>query len=127
MHGLWRRWPVAQRMRRDGVIALAAKLAPGTMAIEACCGAPHMGRSLVALGHEVRLMSPEYVRPYVKAQKNDDRDAEAIAEAATRPPMRFVELKNANSRWSTGPAFQVLSSRKMIGAPSETGMLSSSG
>ena len=53
-----------------------------------------MGRSLAALGHEVRLMSPEYVRPYVKAQKNDDRDAEAIAEAATRPTMRFVELKS---------------------------------
>ena len=46
-------------------------------------------------GHQVRLMSPEYVRPYVKAQKNDDRDAEAIAEAATRPAMRFVELKSA--------------------------------
>src|SRR5919202_802470 len=45
-------------------------------------------------GHRVRLMSPEYVRPYVKAQKNDDRDAEAIAEAATRPTMRFVELKS---------------------------------
>jgi transposase len=46
------------------------------------------------MGHQVRLMSPEYVRPYVKAQKNDDRDAEAIAEAATRPTMRFVELKS---------------------------------
>ena len=64
------------------------------MAMEACCGAHHMGRSLAALGHAVRLMSPEYVRPYVKAQKNDDRDAEAIAEAATRPTMRFVELKS---------------------------------
>lgn len=64
------------------------------MAMEACCGAHHMGRSLAALGQEVRLMSPEYVRPYVKAQKNDDRDAEAIAEAATRPIMRFVELKS---------------------------------
>jgi transposase len=49
---------------------------------------------LMAQGHTVRLMSPEYVRPYVKAQKNDDRDAEAIAEAATRPTMRFVELKS---------------------------------
>mgnify|MGYP000170943571 FL=1 len=64
------------------------------MAMEACCGAHHMDRSLAALGHEVRLTSPEYVRPYVKAQKNDDRDAEAIAEAATRPTMRFVELKS---------------------------------
>jgi transposase len=61
--------------------------------MEACCGAHHLGRQLAARGHEVRLMSPEYVRPYVKAQKNDDRDAEAIAEAATRPTMRFVALK----------------------------------
>lgn len=83
-----------RRMRRDGVIALASKLEPCTMAMEACCGAHHMGRTLVGLGHEIRLMSPEYVRPYVKAQKNDDRDAEAIAEAATRPTMRFVEFKS---------------------------------
>ena len=83
-----------RRMRRDGVIAFAAKLAPCTMAMEACCGAHHMGRSLAGFGHEIRLMSPEYVQPYVKAQKNDDRDAEAIAEAATRPTMRFVELKS---------------------------------
>ena len=62
--------------------------------MEACCGAHHLGRLLEAQGHRVRLMSPEYVRPYVKAQKNDDRDAEAIAEAATRPTMRFVELKS---------------------------------
>lgn len=85
---------VRRRMRRDGVIAFAAKLPPCTMAMEACCGAHHMGRTLAALGHEIRLTSPEYVRPYVKAQKNDDRDAEAIAEAATRPTMRFVELKS---------------------------------
>jgi transposase len=66
------------------------------MAMEACCGAHHLGRLLHEMGHQVRLMSPEYVRPYVKAQKNDDRDAEAIAEAATRPTMRFVELKSAD-------------------------------
>lgn len=85
---------VRRRLRRDSVIAFASKLPACIMAMEACCGAHHMGRSLAALGHEVRLMSPEYVRPYVKAQKNDDRDAEAIAEAATRPTMRFVELKS---------------------------------
>ncbi|MFC3170280.1 IS110 family transposase [Paracoccus fontiphilus] len=85
---------VRRRLRREGVIAFASKLPPCIMAVEACCGAHHMGRSLAALGHEIRLMSPEYVRPYVKAQKNDDRDAEAIAEAATRPTMRFVELKS---------------------------------
>ena len=84
---------VRRRMRRETVIAFAAKLSPCIVAMEACCGAHHMGRALAAQGHTVRLMSPEYVRPYVKAQKNDDRDAEAIAEAATRPTMRFVELK----------------------------------
>jgi len=83
-----------RRTRREGVIALAAKLPGCVVAMEACCGAHHLGRLLVEQGHEVRLMSPEYVRPYVKAQKNDDRDAEAIAEAATRPTMRFVALKS---------------------------------
>src|SRR6516165_3385553 len=84
-----------KRMRRETVIAFATKLPTCVVAMEACCGAHHLGRLLAGLGHEVRLMSPEYVRPYVKAQKNDDRDAEAIAEAATRPTMRFVELKSA--------------------------------
>ncbi len=81
------------RARRETLLTLAAKLAPCIVAMEACCGAHHLGRLFVARGHEVRLMSPEYVRPYIKAQKNDDRDAEGIAEAATRPTMRFVELK----------------------------------
>jgi transposase len=84
---------VRRRMRRETVITYAASLPACVVAMEACCGAHHMGRALARQGHAVRLMSPEYVRPYVKAQKNDDRDAEAIAEAATRPTMRFVELK----------------------------------
>ena len=93
-------------MRCDGVIAFASKLPACIMAMEACCGARHMGRTPAALWHEVRLMSPEHVRPCVKAQSeadrpriqwiacppNDDRDAEAIAETATRPTMRLVEL-----------------------------------
>jgi transposase len=83
-----------RRLQREGVIKLAAGLPGCVMAMEACCGAHHLGRRLRDQGHQVRLMSPEYVRPYVKAQKNDDRDAEAIAEAATRPTMRFVELKS---------------------------------
>lgn len=83
-----------RRLRRDAVIKLAAKLPSCVVAMEACCGAHHLGRVLHGLGHQVRLMSPEYVQPYVKAQKNDDHDAEAIAEAATRPTMRFVELKD---------------------------------
>jgi transposase len=84
-----------RRMQREGVLKFAAGLAPCVAAMEACCGAHHLGRALRDQGHQVRLMSPEYVRPYAKAQKNDDRDAEAIAEAATRPTMRFVELKSA--------------------------------
>jgi transposase len=83
-----------RRMQRKTIVIMAAKLSPCIIAMEACCGAHHLGRLLVAQGHTLRLMSPEYVRPYVKAQKNDDRDAEAIAEAATRPTMRFVAVKS---------------------------------
>ena len=86
---------VTRRRLRPGSLAEFTQSLPACIiAMEACCGAHHLGRLLVAQGHTVRLMSPEYVRPYVKAQKNDDRDAEAIAEAATRPTMRFVTLKS---------------------------------
>jgi transposase len=83
-----------RRMRRQTVLTFAAKLPSCIVAMEACCGAHYLGRLLTAQGHTVKLMSPEYVRPYVKAQKNDDRDAEGIAEAASRPTMRFVDLKS---------------------------------
>lgn len=83
-----------RRVKRDSLPALVSRLARCIVAMEACCGAHYLGRIFAAQGHEVRLMSPEYVRAYVKAQKNDDRDAEAIAEAATRPTMRFVNLKS---------------------------------
>lgn len=83
-----------RRMRRDAVPSFVKGLPRCVVAMEACCGAHHLGRVFAVYGHEVRLMSPEYVRPYVKAQKNDDRDAEAIAEAATRPTMRFVPVKS---------------------------------
>src|SRR6516164_1552963 len=63
-----------RRMRRETLITLAEKLPACIVGMEACCGAHHLGRLFVAHGHDVRLMSPEYVRPYVKAQKNDDRD-----------------------------------------------------
>jgi transposase len=83
-----------RRLHRDSVVKLASRSPACVIAMEACCGAHHIGRLLQAYGHEIRLMSPEYVQPYVKAQKNDERDAEAIAEASTRPTMRFVELKS---------------------------------
>ena len=82
-----------RRVRRDTLIDLVVKLPSCIVGMEACCGAHHLGRLFAAQGHDIRLMSPEYVRPYVKAQKNDDRDAEGIAEATTRPTMRFVEMK----------------------------------
>ena len=88
-----RGYRASARARRDTLIDCVGKLPPCIVAMEACCGADHLGRLFAAQGHDVRLMSPEYVRPYVKAQKNDDRDAEGIAEAATRPTMRFVEIK----------------------------------
>lgn len=62
--------------------------------MEACCGAHHLARQLASLGHNVRLMPPEYVKPHVKSHKDDDRDAEAVAEAATRPTMRFAPIKS---------------------------------
>lgn len=80
-------------LRRDRIAAFTVRLAPCTIGLEACCGAHHLGRRLAQQGHRVRLMPPEYVRPYVKSHKNDERDAEAIAEAATRPTMRTVALK----------------------------------
>jgi transposase len=83
-----------RRMKRGGLPAFVEMLPPCIIAMEACCGAHYLGWIFADQQHQVRLMSPEYVQPYVKAQKNDDRDAEAIAEAATRPTMRFVELKS---------------------------------
>lgn len=82
-----------RRVSRHAVAELLAKLPGCVVAMEACYGAHHVGRTARESGHEVHLMPPEYVRPYVKAQKNDDRDAEAIAEAATRPTMRYFPLK----------------------------------
>ena len=73
-----------RKMRRETLIGLAEKLRPCVVGMEACCGAHHLGRVFATRGHDVRLMSPEHARPYVKAQKNDDRDAEGIAEAARR-------------------------------------------
>jgi transposase len=71
-----------RRMRRGALGSFVTSLRRCVVAMEACCGAHHLGRGFAAQGHEVRLMSPEYVRPYVKAQKNDDLDAAALVAAA---------------------------------------------
>ena len=78
----------------DASARIVTSLGRCVVAMEACCDAHHLGRVFAAQGHEVRLMSPEYVRLYVKAQRNGDLDAQAIAEAASRPTMRFVEVKS---------------------------------
>lgn len=82
-----------RRVRRGQLLALTANMPPCLIGMEACSGAHHLGRALQAQGHEARLMPPQYVKPFVKANKNDYRDAEANAEAVERPTMRFVPLK----------------------------------
>ena len=72
-----------RRTTREAIVTFATTLPACVIAMEACCGTHFLGRTLALHGHTIRLMSPEYVQPYVKAQKTDDRDAEAIAEAAT--------------------------------------------
>jgi transposase len=86
---------MTRRIRRDRLLSFLVELEPCVVAMEACGGAHHVARFCQELGHEPRLMSPLYVRPYVKVHKTDDRDAEGIAEAATRPTMSFVAVKTA--------------------------------
>ena len=85
---------VNRTLRRRQVLAFFQKLEPCTVGIEACGTAHYWGRELTKLGHDVRLMPPSYVRPYVKRGKTDAADAEAICEAVTRPTMRFVPIKS---------------------------------
>jgi transposase len=85
-----------QKWSRGQVEARFANLPPCLIGMEACVGAHHLSRKLKALGHDARLMPAKYVRPYSKGQKNDFRDAEAIAEAVQRPTMKFVATKTAD-------------------------------
>ncbi len=80
-------------MKRRYLLAFFEKLPPCLVGIEACASWHHWSRELQALGHTLRLMPPAYVKPYVKRQKNDMADAEAICEAVTRANMRFVPTK----------------------------------
>jgi transposase len=84
-----------QRWSRNQVEGRFANMPPCLIGMEACVGAHHLSRKLKALGHDARLMPAKYVRPYSKGQKNDFRDAEAIAEAVQRPTMKFVSTKTA--------------------------------
>jgi transposase len=87
-----------RKLRRSEVLRLFAGLEPALVGIEACHTAHYWGREIAALGHEVRLMPPQFVKPYVKSQKNDAADAEAICEAVQRPTMRFVPIKSADQQ-----------------------------
>ena len=83
-----------RRLRRDGLLTFMASLPSCVVALEACPGSHYWAREIRCLGHEVRLIAPAYVKPFVKRQKNDMADAEAICEAAQRPTMRVVAVKN---------------------------------
>ena len=85
---------VGRQLRRSQVLPFFKKLAPCLVGMEACATSHHWARQLIGLGHEVRLMPPHYVKPYVKRSKNDAADAAAICEAVTRPTMRFVSVKS---------------------------------
>ena len=89
---------IRRQLKRRYVLAFFQKLSPCLVGIEACATSHHWSRELKALGHMVRLMPPAYVKPYVKRQKNDAADAEAICEAVTRANMRFVETKTAEQQ-----------------------------
>ncbi len=85
---------IRRQVRRGQMLSFFAAQPSCLVGIEACATAHYWGRELAKLGHRVRLMPPSYVKPYVKRQKNDAADAEAICEAVTRPTMRFVEVKS---------------------------------
>jgi transposase len=95
---------IRRQLKRRGVLAFFEKLPPCLVGIEACASSHHWSRELQALGHTVRPMPPAYVKPYVKRQKNDAADAEAICEAVTRANMRFVPTKTPEQQ--SGPVLR---------------------
>jgi transposase len=99
-----------RELRRQQVEPFFAKLAPTEVVLEACGGSHHWGRRLSGLGHRVRLIPPQYVKPFVKRGKNDDKDAEAMCEAALRPSMSFVPVKSAEDQ----AAAMILSVRELL-------------
>ena len=87
-----------KQLRRKQVTTFFAQLEPCLIGMEASAGSHYWARVLQAYGHEVKLMAPQFVKPYVKANKTDAADAEAICEAVARPNMRFVPVKTPNSK-----------------------------
>jgi transposase len=89
---------LCRKVRRDRLVKLFESIEPCLIGMEACATAHHWARQLTALGHQVKLMPPAYVKAYVKRNKNDAADAEAICEAVRRPTMRFVPVKSADAQ-----------------------------
>ena len=87
-----------RRLSRSKLLSFFTALPPCLIGMETCASANYWARELIALGHDVRLMPPQYVKPYVKRSKNDASDAEAICEAVTRPTMRFVGVKSTEQQ-----------------------------
>lgn len=100
VHGVDERGkPVLKKaLKRDQVAAFFANLPLCRIGMEACGSAHHWARKLASYGHTVKLMAPQFVKPYVKTNKNDAADAEAICEAVSRPTMRFVPVKNGEQQ-----------------------------
>ena len=103
LHGIDEQDRVVLRreLRRGQVEAFFTRLPPAEVALEACAGAHHWGRTFGAMGHRVKLIPPQYVKPFVKRSKNDRNDAEAISEAASRPSMRIVPVKTVAEQAAT--------------------------
>jgi transposase len=87
-----------KKVQRDDLLTLMANLPKCLVGIEACGSSNHWAREISKLGHEVKLISPQFVKPYVKSNKNDQADAEAICEAVARPNMRFVPIKTGEQQ-----------------------------
>jgi transposase len=92
------RYAKKKQLKRAQLLGYLVQLEPCVVAMEACGGANYWARELKALGHEVKLIAPQYVKPFVKGNKNDYNDVEAIAEAAQRPRMRFVPMKSVEQQ-----------------------------
>jgi len=95
LHGVDAREKVVlqKKLSRDKLLKFIAQLPACKIGMESCGGSNYWAKQFQALGHEVKLISPQFVKPYVKSNKNDRQDAEAICEALTRPSMRFVSIK----------------------------------